>query len=523
MSLRIITLAVLAITCALAQTDRIEGERIRAHVRFLADDLLEGRAPGTRGGALAERYIAAQFAAAGLEPAGENRSFFQRVPLKQVEVAAPPTLTFARTGQAPVSLAWLEEFTGHSQLQETTVNLDAELVFVGHGIRAPEFKWDDYAGADVRGKVVVLFTNEPPSEDPKFFGGPALTYYGRWTYKYEEALRQGAAGVLIVHTDRTAGYGYHVVKANGRPQPQVGRATGAAALAFAGWIHQSAGEKLFQMAGSSVEAMLKRADTRGFKAAPLGVRLKLGMSYKVTDMETYNVAGRVEGTDKAAEAVVFSAHWDHLGIGDPLDGDAIYNGALDNATGCAMLIEMARAWALMEPKPRRTAIFLAVTAEESGLLGSEYFAQHPLVPAERIAGAFNFDSFSPLGRVKDAVLIGAERLPFFGLIQNVAERHQLTLKPDPRPEQGSYFRSDHFSFAKAGIPAVSVGMGSDRVAPLSPEMQAVAKRLQGVYHQPTDQYTEDWDFAGMEQFARFGFTLGLDVANLAEIPARIKP
>jgi Zn-dependent M28 family amino/carboxypeptidase len=519
---KITALLVAAVLAAPAQLDRIEGERIRAHVRFLADDLLEGRAPGTRGGALAERYIAAQLAAAGVAPGAENGSYLQRVPLKQVEVLPGASLTLNR-GTNVVALEWLEEFVGHSHLQRPDVGIDAEMVFVGHGIRAPEFNWDDYAGADVRGKVVVLFTNEPPSKDDKFFGGPALTYYGRWTYKYEEALRQGAAGVLIVHTDATAGYGYHVVKANGRPQPQVGRAAGAPALGFAGWITQAAGEKLFQMTGQNVEAMLKRADARGFRAVPLGVRVRLSMKNRITDMETYNVVGKVAGSDGAGEAVVFSAHWDHLGTGEALNGDTIYNGALDNATGCAILIEIARAWAQMEPKPRRTALFVAVTAEESGLLGAEYFAMNPVMPAAKIAGAFNFDTFSPLGRVRDAVLIGAERLPFYSLIQSVAERHQLTLKPDPRPGQGSYFRSDHFSFAKAGIPAVSVGMGSDRTAPLSPALEALAKRLTGVYHQPTDQYTEDWDFAGLEQFARFGFTLGLEVANLQALPARIQP
>ncbi len=522
MFMKILAVAALAACAVHAQTDRIEGERIRAHVRFLSGDLLEGRAPGTRGGALTERYIAAQLAAAGVQPGGDEGSYFQRVPLKRVEALPTPKLSFSRGGEG-AELEWLEEFTGHSHLQRPKVSLDAELVFVGHGIRAPEFKWDDYAGADVRGKIVVLFTNEPPSTDPKFFGGPALTYYGRWTYKYEEALRQGAAGVLIIHTDLTAGYGYHVVKANGRPQPQVGRAGEAPALGFAGWISQTAGEKLLKMSGNDVENMLKRADSRGFRAVPLGVRARLSMDYQITDMETYNVVGKVEGNGAADEAVVFSAHWDHLGIGDKVDGDEIYNGALDNATGIGILIEIARAWAQMEPKPRRTALFIAVTAEESGLLGSEYFAKNPVMPAAKIAAAFNFDTFSPLGRVRDAVLIGAERLPIFKLIQSVAERHQLALKPDPRPEQGSYFRSDHFSFAKAGIPAVSVGMGSDRVAELTPALDAVANRLKGAYHTPKDEYTEDWNFAGMEQFARFGFVLGLETANQQDLPARIQP
>lgn len=522
--MRLIALMAVSAALTFAQVDTIQGERIRAHVKFLSSDLLEGRGPGQRGGHLAESYIAAQFAAAGLKPGAADGTFLQRVPLKVVEAAPGASLHAAKDGQT-LELRWLEDFVGHSNLQQPKVSAEGEAVFVGHGIRAPEFGWDDYAGTDVKGKVVVLFTNEPPSADDRFFGGKALTYYGRWTYKYEEALRQGALAAVIVHTTPTAGYGYQVVKANGRPQPQVARQPGAPALAFAGWVTEASGEKLFGLAGKSVAEMLQLADAKGFKPVPLGIKVRIGMDYQVDDMQTYNVVGRVEGSDPQLkdEAVVFTAHWDHLGVGEAVNGDSIYNGALDNSTGTSMLVEMARAWASLEPKPRRTALFVAVTGEESGLLGSTYFAQNPPLPAARIAANLNFDSYSPLGRATQAVMIGSERSSFYSVVESVASRFKLKIMPDQRPEQGSYFRSDHFAFAKVGVPAFSVNMGPERAAPLSAALEAAAKRLSGSYHQPSDEYGEDWDFSGMEQFARFGFTLGLEVANLEKIPARLKP
>jgi len=274
-----------------------------------------------------------------------------------------------------------------------------------------------------------------------------------------------------------------------------------------------------------VEAMLKRANAKGFKPIALGTRMKLDVASKVEDVETYNVIGRVDGSDPelAKEAVVYSAHWDHLGTGEAVNGDSIYNGALDNATGCAMLIEMARAWAAMEPKPRRSVLFAAVTAEESGLLGSAYLAQNPPVAAAKLAANLNFDSFSPLGRAKSTVLTGADRTSFFGVVQAAAARHQLAIDKEANPGAGSYFRSDHFSFAKAGVPAFSAGMGKRAVEPLPAALEKVAGRMKGIYHQPSDQYYDDWDFSGIEQFARFGMALGLDIANLPELPARIKP
>lgn len=507
-----------------AQIHTIEGARIRPHVQFLSNDLLEGRGVGARGGQLAVEYLAAQFAASGLKPGAADGTFLQSVPLRTVEMAPAARLTVTG-GAQPVDLPWLESFVGTSHAQETFATLDAPLVFVGHGIRAPEYQWDDYAGADVKGKIVVLFTNEPPSTDAKFFQGPALTYHGRWTYKYEEAARQGAVGALIIHTNGTASYGWQVVRtSNGRPSVQVRREAGQAALSFAGWVTSEAGEKIATLAGTTVADLLAAAGKPGFRARELGtLRARANFQFTVRDIETHNVVGLVKGSDPrlSAEAVVFTAHWDHLGVGEAVQGDAIYNGAIDNATGCAMLVEMARAWASMEPKPLRSAYFVAVTAEESGLIGSKYFADNPPIPTARIAANLNFDSYSPFGRVRDTVVTGADRTSFYSTVQSVAARHQLAIQPDGSPASGSYYRSDHYSFARQGVPAFSVNMGGAYVG--KPEGFAAEKRKEysGRYHQPGDQYHADWDFSGMEQFSRFGFALGLEIANLEKIPARI--
>lgn len=521
--MRILTVMMAGAALLPAQMSLIEGAKIRPHVKFLASDQLEGRGVGQRGGQLAAEYLAAQFEAAGLKPGAPDGSYLQAVPLRSVEVAPGAQLTATADGRT-VPLKWLDEFVGTSYTQEAAADFDAEAVFVGHGITAPEFGWNDYAGADVKGKVVVLFTNEPPSQDPKFFQGKALTYYGRWTYKYEEAARQGAAAAIIIHTTPTASYGWQVLRANGRPQPQIRRAAGQPALGFAGWVTAEAGGQILGLAGKSAEEMLKAADTRGFRAMPLGrVRVKGRFRFNVKEIETHNVVGMVAGSDPrlAQEAVVYTAHWDHLGMGEAVAGDRIYNGALDNATGCAMLVEMARAWASMEPKPLRSAYFVAVTAEESGLLGSQYFAEHPPLAAERMAANLNFDSYGPHGRVKDTVVTGAERTSFFGLVESVAQRHRLAIKPDGHPQSGGYYRSDHYSFARVGVPAFSVNMGSDYEGKPAGFAAEVAKKHAAQYHQPSDEYHDDWDFSGMEQFGRFGFALGLEIANLEKIPARV--
>jgi Zn-dependent M28 family amino/carboxypeptidase len=502
-----------------AQVTEIAGPRIRAHVKFLASDLLEGRGVGTRGGDLATEYLATQFALLGLKPAGDAGTFFQAVPM--VGVTTDPTATVEIVkGNDRTRLAFEKEFVGVTHRQIQKEQFEADAIFMGHGITAPEFDWDDYRDIDVRGKVVVLFTNEPPSEDPKFFGGRALTYYGRWSYKYEQAARKGAIACLIVHTTPSAGYGWEVVRNSwGKEDSQMKVAEGEPALALAGWLTKAAGDRLFAAVGKTSDEMLALADTRGFQPIPLGVKIAVNLPSKLRQISTRNVAGMIEGSDPAlkTEAVIYTAHWDHLGIGTPVDGDSIYNGAVDNATGCAIVIEIARAWANLPVKPRRSAIFLLVTAEESGLRGAEHYARNPVIPAGKHALNINYDALYPFGRTKDVVVTGAERTTVWTTVQDVAKRFNLEIMPDARPEQGLYYRSDHFSMARAGIPAFSVKMGDQLRAGGAGDdffMEFNAKK----YHRPSDEYDESWDFSGMEEMARFGMVLGMEVANQTQLP-----
>ncbi len=514
-------LVLLVTAVAWTQTD-ISGERMRAHVKFLASDLLEGRGVGTRGGDLAAEYIASQFAVVGAKPAGENGTYFQKVPM--VGVTTSPNATLAAVGpeNKTVSFKWLDDYVGVSELQQPEDQFDAEAIFVGHGIVAPEFRWDDFKGVDVKGKVLVLFTNEPPSTDPKFFGGSALTYYGRWTYKYEEAARIGAKAVIIIHTTPTAGYGYDVVRNSwGKEDPQLKLPQGQAALAFAGWVTQDAGAKLLALAGKTVDQMLNAANSRDFKPIPLGIHIRANIPSEIRQIQSSNVIAKVEGSDPQlkSEAVIFTAHWDHLGIGPAVNGDSIYNGAVDNATGCAMIIEMARAWAALEHKPKRSAVFMAVTAEEAGLRGSEYYAQHPVIPLAKTALDLNFDAFPPFGRTKDISVTGAERTTTWPIVEEAAHRMELTIKPDAHPEQGSYYRSDHFSLAHAGVPSFSIDLGTDYYGkPAGYGDKVFDEYNEKHYHQPSDEYHDDWDFAGMEEAARFGFLIGMTVANEPQVP-----
>ena len=506
---------------AVAQIQEISGERIRAHVKFLASDLLEGRGVGTRGGDLATEYLASQLALVGAKPAGDNGTYFQKVPLIGVEPMPDARFSAERNGKT-ASFRWLSDFVGSDYRQRPVDEFDAEAVFVGHGIVAPEFRWDDFKGADVRGKVIVLFTNEPASSDPKFFGGRALTYYGRWTYKFEQAARAGALAALIIHTTPTAGYGWQVVRNSwGGEEPYVKLQPGQQELAFAGWVTEEAGEKLLSLAGKTVAELLKASESREFKPIPLGVRIRGRIQSKIRDMSTANVTAIIPGSDPAlaSEAVIFSAHWDHLGVGAPVDGDSIYNGAVDNATGCAMLIEIARLWASLEQKPRRSALFLSVTAEEGGLRGSEFYARHPLFPPGKTAVALNVDAILPFGRTMDVVVNGAERTTFWPQVQEAAARMNVVIRPDPRPEQGSFYRSDHFPFAQAGIPSFTVGEGDQYAGKPEGYGEKLFEEYNARhYHQPSDEYRDDWDMSGMEQVARFVFLLGQSAANLDKLP-----
>ncbi len=504
--------------CALsaAELGDAAGNHIRADVQFLSSDLLEGRGVGTRGGQLATEYIASQLTIAGAKPAGAHGSYFQPVRLVGVTTEPGATLSASSKGR-DVNFRWLDDFVGVNLRQQPEDRFDADAVFVGHGIAAPEFNWDDYKGVDVHGKLVVLFTNEPPSDDPKFFGGRALTYYGRWTYKYEEAARRGALGVLIIHTTPTAGYGWDVVRSSwSKEDPQVPLKPGAYALAFAGWLTQEAGGRLLALSGHTVDELLTAANNRDFHPIPLGIHIQGNTPAAIRQIETRNVAGVFRGSDPAVanQFVIFTAHWDHLGIGPAVNGDRIYNGAVDNASGCGVLLQIAREWSELNPKPRRSALFLAVTAEEAGLRGSEFYAQNPLFPLKETLLDLNFDAIYPFGRTRDLELEGAERTPYWSTVRQVARNMGLQIAPPAHPEQGDYFRSDHFSFAKAGVPAFSVSLGTHFYGkPDNYGEQIFEEYNSKHYHQPSDEYHEDWDFAGMSEVTRFAFTLGMDVAN----------
>lgn len=518
---RIFLLVLTAITAA-AQMSEISGERIRAHVKFLGSDLLEGRGVGARGGDLATEYIATQFALVGAKPAGDNGTYFQNFTLIGADPQSSSKLTAVGKDGKTIEFKWLDDFVGVTGQQKEDAKFDAEAVFVGHGITAPEDQWDDYAGVDVRGKVVVLFTNEPPSNDPKFFTGPALTYYGRWTYKFEQAARKGAVAAIIIHTTPTASYGWDVVRSSwGREDQQVKLAPGEPALALAAWVTKDAGDKIAATIGKTADQLLQMANTRGFRAIPLPIRFVGEAPAKIREIHTRNVVAKIEGSDPQLknQAVIFSAHWDHLGIGTPVKGDAIYNGAADNATGCAMIIEIARAWAMLPEKPRRSALFISVSAEEAGMRGSEYYGEHPVVPAGQTAAALNFDMFMPFGRASDVVVNGAERTTMYPIVEEAARRFDLMIKPDPRPEAGTYYRSDHFSFARVGIPSFSIEGGDDLLGkPPGTGARLFAEFNDQHYHQPSDEYHDDWDFSGMEQYARFGFLMGINLADAPKLP-----
>jgi Zn-dependent M28 family amino/carboxypeptidase len=520
-SSRVFAVGISILSCLCAQRPDISAERIRAHVKFLSSDLLEGRGPGTRGDQLATEYIATQFALAGLKPAGDHGTFFQRVPLIGVETEASARLSADKDGQT-IEFKWAEDFVGVNEKQTVEDQFEAEAIFVGHGIVAPEFQWNDFKDVDVRGKVVVLFTNEPASSDPKFFGGRALTYYGRWTYKYEEATRKGALAAILIHTTPTAGYGWEVVRNSwSREQPYVKLAGGENALSMAGWVTQDAGEKLLALGGHHVDELLQKSDSRDFRPIPLGFKIRGNLPTKVREIQTRNVAGLVEGSDAKlkSETVIYSAHWDHLGIGTPVNGDAIYNGAIDNATGCGILLELAHAWAAQPAKPRRSALFLAVTAEEGGLRGSEYYAAHPQIPAGKTALGINYDALPPFGRTRDVVVNGAERTTVWPVVKSIAKQMGLTINPDPRPEQGTYYRSDHFAFAHVGIPAFSVESGEQYVGKPKDFGEKIFQEYNTKnYHQPSDEFQETWDFSGLAEMARFGFAIGKEVANQDRLP-----
>jgi len=513
--------AFLACSVVCSQQLQPSKEKMRAHVKYLASDELQGRGVGTSGEKLATQYLAAQLQVDGVKPAGDNGTYFQRVPLVGSKSLPSATLSFSgKSGST--SLTFIKDYVGTAFSQQPENDFTAEAVFVGHGISAPEFDWDDYKGENLAGKVLVYFTNEPASDDPKFFGGRALTYYGRWSYKFEEAARRGAVAALIIHTTPTAGYGWGVVSGSwSQEHPELKLKAGENGLKLAAWLSEGTGKKLVAATGKTLDQLLAMANDKSFRPIPLGARFTGHIPVRLREIDSRNVVGRIEGADPSlqSQAVIFSAHWDHLGLAVPVAGDNIYNGAVDNATGCAVVLELARSWSALPQKPKRSALFLFVTAEESGLLGSEYYGEHPVIPPGQTAAAINFDALYPFGKTRDVSLTGAERTTLWPLVQSDARRMGLVITPDAEPEQGHYYRSDHFSLARVGIPAFTVDEGTDYLGkPAGFGKQVFEDYNTKHYHQPSDEYHEDWDMSGIEQMARFGYVLGIDIANSPRLP-----
>ncbi|HUO26027.1 MAG TPA: M28 family peptidase [Candidatus Aquilonibacter sp.] len=504
---------------AFAAMETINPEHIRWHVRFLSHDLLEGRGTGQRGGDIAAEYIATQFAEYGLKPAGDNGSYLQKVPLVGVTTMPQSTFALVASHGDATKLKMLDDYVATDETQQAESDVDAPIVFVGYGIRAPEYNWDDYKGADVHGKVLLMLVNEPPSDDPKFFKGKALTYYGRWTYKYEEAARLGAAGVILIHQTEMASYPWEVVRNSNSGEKSYLKLEGPA-LKVAAWVQFDVARKLAAACGMDLEKMMADARSPQFHPVNLGARLKAHMVSNVRHFESNNVIAMLPGSDRKLrdEAVMYTAHYDHLGIRPDMPGDNIYNGANDNATGCGILLELARVFATAKQRPARSIIFASVTAEEQGLLGSEYMGKHPPIPAGKIALDLNYDDVKPLGAPEEVEVSGAERTTFYPWVEATAKEFRLAIRPDARPEAGHFYRSDHFSLARVGIPAFSIneGMkfrGHDEAWGLAQDKEFVEKH----YHQPSDEYHPDMDFVADGAMARFGFALGWEAASMVKL------
>src|SRR4051812_19930029 len=520
-------ICILSVTTASAQNRSaaagISPKEIDAHLRFLASDALEGRAPATRGGRLAEEYIATQLEAFGVEPGVGDTSYFQRVPIDVVK-ADPGTIRVTASGKANANLRFTDDVVVWPGSATDASTARGELVFVGYGASAPEYKWDDFKGTDVRGKILLVLVNDPPAlpGEPNLFGGKAMTYYGRWTYKFEEAERRGAAGMLIVHTTDRAGYPWHVVvNSNSTEHRILPRAANLPApIGVRGWVTDSAATALLAQAGLNMADLRRQAESRNFRPVSTGIIIDASMKNSLQHMSANNVVGVLTGLDPKVrdQYVAYSAHWDHFGIGPVVNGDSIYNGAVDNASGVAAVLTLAHA-AAEGVRPRRSQIFIFVTAEESGLLGSQYYAEHPTVPAPKIIAALNMDVVTLNGRVRDLDVMGDNKSSLGPALAQLLGPEGVRLSPDAHPEQGHFYRSDHFSFAKVGIPSVSIGAGTDYAGrPAGWGLQQIDDYTAHRYHQPSDEYRSDFDLRGAAQIAEIVYRFGFSLANGDAIP-----
>jgi Zn-dependent M28 family amino/carboxypeptidase len=509
---------------------KIPPQAILQHIKVLSSDKFEGRAPGTNGEELSVAYIETQFRELGLQPGNPDGSYIQKVPLVGIKAAEARSLTFVKGSQA-IGLKWKDDVVAWTKHVADAASITkSDVVFAGYGVDAPEYQWNDFKGVNVKGKTIIVLVNDPPIPDPsdpskldpKTFGGKAMTYYGRWTYKLEEGARKGAAAVLIVHETEPAGYPFSVVQGNLNekfdivtPDKNAGRVN------IEGWITAGAARKLFAMAGQNYDALKKQAASRTFKAVPLGVQASMGIKNTLRTIDSKNVIAKLEGSDPQLknEYVVYSAHWDHLGVGAPVNGDKIYNGALDNASGVASVLEIAKAFKHVQPQPKRSILFLMVTAEEQGLLGSQYYSVTPLYPLARTAANINIDGVNQWGRTKDVTVVGLGASDLDDYLRQAAQEQGRTLTPDPEPEKGFYYRSDHFNFAKQGVPALDPDSGVDFIG--KPADWGRKKRdeyTEHDYHAPSDEVKPDWDLSGAAEDDELLFAVGYRVANVDKLP-----
>ena len=513
-----------------AGLESFSGDRILSHIRTLSSDEFEGRGPGAKGEQLTIRYLEDQFRSAGLEPGNPDGTYLQNVPL--VGITPDAGMKFTLTGHGKtLEPKFQNDFVAWSKRVTDTSGIDADMIFVGYGVQAPEFQWDDFKGADVKGKVLVVLINDPPVPDPsdptkldpKVFGGAAMTFYGRWTYKFEKAAQMGAAGCVIIHQTDRAGYPWEVVRLSwggtqfdlATPDKNMGR------LAVESWITSDFATKLFRAAGLDLDKLIAAAARRDFKPVPLGVHARLTIHNSLHTIDSHNVIAKVAGSGSELKDsyVIYTAHWDHFGIGPEVNGDKIYHGAVDNASGTAALLEIARAYKTLPRPPRRTILLLSVTAEEQGLLGSRYYVEHPLYPLARTALNINMDTINVIGRTRDIVQVGRGASTLDDIVEAVAHEQGRIVKSDPEPERGYYYRSDHFEFAKNGVPAFAPMLGVEFIG--KPEgwgLELRRKYIAERYHKPADTIQPDWDLSGAVEDCLLYFLVGYHVANDPHMP-----
>jgi Zn-dependent M28 family amino/carboxypeptidase len=501
--------------------DAIAADYMRGVIAELSSDAYEGRAPATPGDEKTRAYIAGQLKEIGFEPGGADGSYQQPFDVVGITAQMPKKWTFQRGGKS-LSFDWWDDYIAGSGVQtETGALKNAEVVFVGYGIQAPEYEWDDFKGQDLKGKVLLMLNNDP-DWDPNLFAGDMRLYYGRWSYKYESAARQGAAGAIIIHTTPSAGYPFQVVQTSWSGEQVELPAQDEPRIQAQAWLTEEASRELVSFAGQDLDKLIESAKSKDFTPVPLGVTTSLSFKNKINRSRTANVYGVLKGSDPqlSNEYVIYTAHHDHLGVGEPdSEGDRVYNGAMDNASGVAQLLAMGKAFKALPTPPRRSVMLLFVAAEEQGLLGSKYYAEHPTVPPGKIAANLNFDSANIWGRTKDIVFIGKGKSTVDNFVEAVAKYQGRTVTPDQFPDRGFFYRSDQFNFAKIGVPAVYLDSGTDYID--RPEGWGKEQReayTQKSYHQPSDELDDTWNFDGIVEDAQLGFFIGLNIANADEMP-----